>query len=219
MQRYRLAIFDYDGTLANSERAIVKAMTAACVGAGVRDLDSVPLADWIGLPLPDMVTLILENRSLAASGRQAILDGYSAAYPALCAQYTRLYDGMEAVLAAVRAADMRAAVATNKGRAALALSLQNLQIAAFFTTLRTPEAVKNIKPDPEMVHSIMAELAVKADETVMIGDTTYDMEMGRRAGVDTIAVTYGMHDWARLKVHTPTFVAATPSALLPILGI
>ena len=79
--------------------------------------------------------------------------------------------------------------------------------------------VKEVKPHPEMLLSILDELQVRPSEAVMVGDTIYDMEMGRRAAVPTVAVTYGMHSRERLSALQPTHMVAQAHELLPILAL
>lgn len=216
---YRLAIFDYDGTLADSHHAIMLAMAGAVRAHGGHDVHSRPVADWIGLPLHDMVRWMIAEGLVQEADLEPVVAHFRAHYPALCTEHTRLYDGMREVLERTRAAGRLLAIATNKGAAGLHNSMRSLDLVPLFHTLRNVDMVQHVKPHPEMLLSILDELKVPASEAVMVGDTIYDMEMGRRAGVATVAVTYGMHGRERLQALQPTHMVAQARQLLRILAV
>ena len=97
------------------------------------------------------------------------------------------------------------AVATGKSRKGLDRVFAETGLAYVFETSRCADETTS-KPDPHMLEEILAETGVKASEALMIGDTEYDLEMGRRAGMDVIAVSYGAHHLDRLMKYDPVLV-------------
>ena len=94
------------------------------------------------------------------------------------------------------------AVATGKSRAGLDRALAASGLASVFTVTRCAAETRS-KPDPLMLHDILAATGHPADAALMIGDTTYDLEMAARAGIDSVGVTYGCHASADLEMHHP----------------
>ena len=124
-------------------------------------------------------------------------------YPELGARYRHhylqhkddisLFEGVLPLLGALRERQHWLAVATGKSRAGLNEALQSVELLGLFDASRTADETAG-KPDPLMLHELMAEMGVAPDRTLMIGDTTHDLEMARRAGCDSIGVSYGAHE-------------------------
>ena len=120
---------------------------------------------------------------------------------------SELFPGIRDLLASLASGGYLLAVATGKSRAGLNRELDVHSLVDFFHTSRCPDESKP-KPHPLMLHQIMDELSVQAEETLMVGDTELDMDMAHRAGVARFAVTSGCHDESRLSRWKPISCAS-----------
>lgn len=209
---FRTVVFDLDGTLVDSRAAIVGAARAALAAHGLPPPPDAAVLDAIGLPLADVLA-----RFVPASARgllPEVVDAYRHAYVALD-RHPRPFDGVVAVLDALRGRDL--AVATGKSVAGAERVLAELGWRDRFAVVVGHESVPRPKPHPDMVHAVWAALPAAPSDTVVIGDTTFDLDMGRAAGAVTCAVTWGNHPEARLRASAPDFVVHTPAELLALL--
>jgi phosphoglycolate phosphatase len=192
---YSLIVFDWDGTLMDSVARIV-----ACMQAAMDDLGDTPkspgeIRDIIGLGLREaMQTLFPEGD---AAHHRRLAERYRYHYLEASPVESRLFDGVHEMLDELKSRKHKLAVATGKGRSGLDKVLQETGCVHYFNTSRCSDETSS-KPDPRMLHEIMQELGVPAAETLMIGDTEYDMAMANNAGVSALAVSYGVHDTHRL---------------------
>ena len=190
----RLIVFDLDGTLVDSQHIIVEAMSFAFSDSGLGPPDARSIRRVVGLSLEEAVTRLLPEtagctaESVAERYRDAFLDLH--ADPA---QEEPLYPGaLEAIMALDRAETLLG-IATGKGRGGLRRVLDRHGLLERFVTLQTADDGPG-KPDPAMLSRAMAEAGVGRQSTLMVGDTTFDMEMARRAGLPGIGVSWGYHE-------------------------
>ena len=198
-QNYDLIVFDWDGTLMDSTAAITGAIQQACGDMGLPVPSREAASYVIGLGLEDAL-------------RHAAPDLPHADYPRLAAAYRKhyfaldgqlvLFDGALALLHELKSAGYNLAVATGKSRVGLSRAMDRPELRGLFDTTRTADETFS-KPHPAMLHEIMAELASPPRRTVMVGDTTHDLQMARNAECDAIGVSYGAHDIAQLESLTP----------------
>jgi phosphoglycolate phosphatase len=187
--RYRLIVFDWDGTLADSTAAI-----AECIQLAARDL---------GLPVPErsraahVIGLGLHQAlrhavpALAPSAYDAFVERYRVHF--LAREGTiGLFPGVRELLAELGGRGHRLALATGKSRRGLDRALAATGLAPYFAATRCADESKP-KPDPAMLLDLIATLGVPAQATLMIGDTAHDLEMAASAGVDAVAVESGAH--------------------------
>ena len=137
-------------------------------------------------------------------------------YPELGARYRHhyllhqhdiaLFDGVLPLLAELRQRHHWLTVATGKSRAGLNEALQSVALKAVFDGSRTADETAG-KPNPRMLHELMREFGVDPERTLMIGDTTHDLEMARNAGCASVGVSYGAHEPEAFQAHAPRFVA------------
>lgn len=191
----RLIIFDCDGTLVDSQHIIVAAMTRAFHANGLE----LPMRDKVlsivGLSLPLAVARLLpdgmEQRVVAR-----VADAYREAFGELrrdpCHQEPMFPGALEAIRELAGRPDVLLGVATGKSRRGVAGLFERFGIESHFVTIQTADTHPS-KPHPSMILEAMAEVGGRAEETVMIGDTTYDIEMARAAGVGAIGVGWGYH--------------------------
>ena len=188
-KRFELLVFDWDGTLMDSAAAIVASLQAAC-----RDLElPVPTEERaryiIGLGLNDAMAHVLPDLDPAHYPRVA--ERYRAHYLQRDADIT-LFPGAADTVVALHAAGFLLAVATGKGRRGLQRALDATGLKAYFHATRCADE-GYAKPHPGMLRALTEELGVPNDRTLMIGDTTHDMEMARAAGVARLGAAYGAH--------------------------
>jgi phosphoglycolate phosphatase len=198
-RRFDLLVFDWDGTLMDSAACISQALQAACGDLGFpvpcdRDARYV-----IGLGLHDALEHILPE--VPAQEYPRVVERYRHHFLLGDAQ-TTLFEGAAEMLAELHRSGHQLAVATGKSRRGLDRALQTTTIAHYFHATRCADE-GNPKPHPEMLQWLMQQLGVSAERTLMIGDTTHDMQMARAAGVARVAVAHGAHEACELLTYEP----------------
>ena len=202
-RRFRLLAFDWDGTLADSTALIAGAIQQACLDVGVPAPDETDARHVIGLGHRDAIRHVAPTLAPAHHVRFAerFRDHYllgDAAVP--------LFDGVREMLEELDDRGFLLAVATGKTRAGLARALTQHGIADRFAATRCADEGLP-KPHPGMLLALMERLGVSPLETLMIGDTTHDLELASNAGVSALAVTYGAHPPAGLLAMEPLTMA------------
>ena len=218
MTDLRLVIFDVDGTLVDSQADILAAMGAAFAGAGLPAPSRSEILGIVGLSLPQAIA------HLAPEADRALLDamvvGYKSAYTELRAEggvelSSPLYPGVREVLETLNARpETLLGVATGKSRKGLDKLLDGHGLREFFVTQQCADDHPS-KPHPAMLHEAVAVTGVDAARAVMVGDTEFDMEMARAAGLAGIGVSWGYHPVSRLGAAHRVIddVAALPALL------
>jgi phosphoglycolate phosphatase len=198
-RRYKLVVFDWDGTLMDSAGAIVASMQAAALDLNLNPPDEKTARQVIGLGLSDALSRALPG--VPESQYQKLAERYRHHYLAQD-QELALFPGAFDLVAALAAHGCMLGVATGKSRSGLnrALTLSGLS-SCFHATRCADECFS--KPHPEMLLEIMNELGVIAEETLMIGDTTHDLRMAKAAAVAALAVSYGAHPREELEAEKP----------------
>jgi phosphoglycolate phosphatase len=185
---YRLIVFDWDGTLMDSIGSIVACTEAALADTGVEPPPMALLRGSIGLGLQE--TFDRFYPALAAATRQNILDRYRHHWLETWHSRHEPFPPAAATLARLADAGHLLAVATAKARRGLVRDFERTGLGACFHATRTVDECP-AKPSPAMVLELMDELGARADETLMVGDTSWDLEMASNAGVDAVAVFCG----------------------------
>lgn len=189
MPDYQLLIFDWDGTLVDSIGRIVEAMhRAADVGELPRCSDA-EVRGVIGLELGHAICTLYPELDEPAR-IEAIRRAYSEQYLLLEREPSPLYEGVSESLAWFRDQGYQLAVATGKGRNGLQRVLADKGWLDYFDITRCADETAG-KPDPRMLHEIMAHCGVPPERSLMVGDSTFDLLMARNAGMDCVAVGYG----------------------------
>ncbi len=197
----RLVIFDVDGTLVDSQSDIIAAMTHAFDGMGEPVPASTDILNIVGLSLDVAMGRLAPDLPVDAHVR--LVEGYKNAYMALrittgAAQSSPLYPGAQAALEALHAdPETLLGVATGKSRRGLDKLLEGHNLTGMFITQQVADFHPS-KPHPAMIAAALAETGVDSRAAVMIGDTSYDMEMAKSAGVAAIGVSWGYHPTSAL---------------------
>jgi phosphoglycolate phosphatase len=211
----RLAVFDCDGTLVDSQANICIACETAFAGAGLVPPPRAAIRRIVGLSLVEAMQVLLPDADDASHRRLA--QSYKDAYVAMRAsgglQHEPMFVGIEAVLDDLLAGGWVLGVATGKSDRGLAHVLAAHGIGDRFVTLQTADRNPS-KPHPAMLEAAMTEAGAVPGTTVMIGDTSFDMAMARAAGARAVGVAWGYHAIGELRLAGADTVA-TEVADLP----
>lgn len=191
--RLRLAVFDCDGTLVDSQNAIVAAMAYACERCGVPAPAAEAVRRVVGLPLREAIARVTPDCDDAEHDR--LTEQYRAAFTDIRragADFEPLYPGARQAIESLSEAGFLLGIATGKSRRGLLGTLDRHGLGASFVTLKTADDGPG-KPNPDILLAAMAECGVVPADTVMIGDTSYDMQMARAAGASALGVAWGYH--------------------------
>lgn len=203
--KYPLVIFDWDGTLVDSEARIVTSMQAAAEDYGWQPALSVEaVRNIIGLALPEAIRELCPG--IRPEGVEAIRHGYTRHFLEQSDLEMPLFEGVSEGLQRLKDAGCMLAVATGKSRRGLNQVLPDVGLEGFFAHTRCADETLS-KPDPLMLHELLDVTGYDVRQAVMVGDTEYDLGMAKNAGMDRIAVTYGAHHPDRLQVYHPVFTA------------
>ena len=189
-ERFDLIVFDWDGTLMDSAGAIVRAMQAATRDLGLAEIPEERARYVIGLGLGDAL-------------RHAVPDLDEASHPRMVERYRHhylssdheltLFDGVAEMIDTLAARGHMLAVATGKSRLGLNRALVHSGLGAYFHATRCADECFS-KPHPAMLEELMDELGAQPERTLMIGDTTHDLQMAVNAGCASVGVSYGAHE-------------------------
>ncbi|HYG13957.1 MAG TPA: HAD-IA family hydrolase [Methylophilaceae bacterium] len=198
-KRFDLIVFDWDGTLADSTQMIVECIRQASAEAGLSVPEPAAASNIIGLGLREAIAVLFG--SLSDSQYELLTARYRHHYFARD-QQTLLFEGAAQAIGELEQQGFMLAVATGKGRNGLNRSLADSGIAHHIHASRCADECLS-KPHPQMLMEIMDELGVEAERTLMVGDTSYDLQMARNAKVASLAVSYGAHALEDLLQHEP----------------
>lgn len=209
--RYRLVIFDWDGTLMDSVARIVACMQAAARDAGWGYLEDGAVRDIIGLGLPEAIDRLCPG--IDAERFELLRSRYAHYFVEGDSTPMAFFTGVEAGIATLREQHTRRlAVATGKSRRGLDRIFRESGSVGWFHASRTADETRS-KPHPQMLEELLVELDVPVEEAVMVGDTEYDLEMARALGMDRVAVTWGVHAPERLAASRPVYTAGAVTEL------
>ena len=194
----KLIIFDVDGTLVDSQNLIVAAQRAAFAVHGLEAPSREKSLSIVGLSLVEAFTALVGPRGPVES----LAEAYRQAFSELRqdpANHEPLFPGAADLLARIgNRDDALLGIATGKSRRGVAHLLARHNWERLFTTIQTADDAPS-KPDPTMIRQAMAEVGAGSTDTIMIGDTTFDVMMARSAGVTPIGVAWGYHPVAALR--------------------
>jgi phosphoglycolate phosphatase len=203
MKQYDLIVFDWDGTLMDSTQQIVDAMQLSIKQLDLPRLSNKSVSQIIGLGLNEAIHALYPD--LDPNMRQALGMHYQQNW--LNSPYEApLFDNAYHLIEQLHQQNYFLSVATGKGRRGLNKVLQQTQLGSFFHATRCVDECHS-KPHPDMLQQLMDYLGVTPNRTLMIGDTSHDLNMASNAKADAIAVTHGAHDIETLEQCNPKFIA------------
>jgi phosphoglycolate phosphatase len=197
---YKLLIFDWDGTLADSISRIVEAMHVASERSGFELRDDLAVKGIIGLGLPEAIRTLYPD-----IGDDQLIDfrqHYADHYIAAEAVPSPLFEGVVESMEAFRAQGYHLAVATGKARRGLDRVLKAHGWEDYFDITRAADETAS-KPHPLMLEQILAHCNLRPGQALMVGDSSFDLQMARNAGMDSVAVSYGAQSIDALKLFEP----------------
>ncbi len=195
-----LIVFDWDGTLMDSEARIIACLQTAFSDLGLPELQPDLAREVIGLGLDEALARLLPQGDAAL--RAELAHRYRHHFLGDDQIPSELFPGARETLSWLDEQGYLLAVATGKSRVGLNQSLAKTGLAGIFAATRTADETRS-KPHPQMLIELMETLGVKPSETLMVGDTEYDLEMARNAGVAALAVCHGVHPPDRLLAWRP----------------
>ena len=197
IKQFDLIVWDWDGTLANSTGMITDAIVSAAAQVGLPALDPLAASNIIGLGLKESIQALFGN--ISAEKAQTLAKQYTANYYAGESEIP-LFEGAADTIKTLHKRGFKLAVATGKGRRGLNLALEHCGLSPYFHATKTVDECFS-KPHPQMLDELMDALIVRPERTLMIGDTSYDLQMASNAGVPAVAVTFGAQSRDKLNIY------------------
>lgn len=213
---YKLAIFDFDGTLVDSAPGIVDVMRIVVEEYELPEDILTKWRDLVGVPLGRQMEIIFPNHN--EDFWLEVADRYRAIYDTKAVEFCPLFPGLMTMLDRLRTAEITMTIASSKRRHLVEAVLEHHDIASYFSLVVGASDVTHHKPHPESVHHTLKTLNTNNyDEAVVIGDSIYDLEMARNAGVDSIGVTTGIHTRDILVTAEPLCIVDSLDEVTPII--
>lgn len=200
MKPYSILIFDWDGTLMDSEAHITQCMRNAIAIVGVEPRTDAEIRHIIGLGLEEAIQHLYPEKTYSVI--REIADEYRQEFLVRSKQGSELFKGARETLHALAQRGYYLAVATGKSRRGLDKVLVETGLDELFTITRCADETHS-KPHPRMLEEILTDYDAATHDALMIGDSEYDLQMARNIGMDSLAVSYGVHELERLLQHQP----------------
>lgn len=210
----KAAIFDWDGTVVDSIEHISSCLHYAATSIGYPALERPAYSNIIGLGLVEALRTLYPT--ITTDDMAAMRDAYSAHFMATAATAQKVFPGITDILQDLHSSNRHCAVATGKSRRGLDRALEHSQLGHWFHVTRCADETRS-KPDPSMLAEILAHLELEPAEAVMIGDTSYDLEMAANIGMPSIGVPWGAHAREVLARHQPIAIVNTVAELRELL--
>ena len=202
-RNFDLIAFDWDGTLFDSTKIIVRCIQAAVADVGGTVPSDTAAAYVIGLGL--MQALAHAAPDVPPEKYPALNASYQHHYALHCNDLS-LFDGVLALLDDLKSRGHLLAVATGKSRRGLDESLRSVELKGVFHSSRTADETAG-KPDPRMLHELIEQFNVRPGRVLMVGDTTHDLQMARNAACPSLGVSYGAHEPEAFAAFNPLHIA------------
>ena len=211
----RNLIFDFDGTLADTSLGIVRCTQATLRELGVPESTPERICATIGLPLPDCFARGTDTPPELVA---AACDTYRRLFDDIAVPCIVLFPGMAGTLAELHARGLRMSIATSRGSRSLQMLLGRMGVLEHFCAMAASDTVARHKPAPDPALSVLEQMGGLAAESVVVGDTVFDIQMGKAAGCRTCGVTWGNQDRAQLQTAAPDWILDRIEELPGILG-
>ena len=203
MAKFSNIVFDFDGTLADTATEIVATMVRTFRDLGYHIPSEEAMRQTIGMRL----SLALASLAgLDEAQTEEATAHYRKIFMAEGIGRVKLFPGVAEGLRVLNSSGVRLAIATSRNSESLKEILQMNDVTECFEAFVTNSDHLAPKPDPEMVKVLMERMCIKAEDTLVVGDTTFDIQMGNDAGCSTCAVTWGNHDRSMLESSFPSFI-------------
>lgn len=213
MRQYQLYIFDFDGTLGDTKECVIDSFQQTLVDNGLPKATREHIVHNMGLSLEQSFRILTED-CLDDVAYAKLIQNYRRHYKRNLTQKTLIFPDVKEVLAALKKRRKKISIATSKKTEFAELSCKFLKIDRYIDLYIGDDKVTNKKPHPEMLEHTLKELNIIKEDAVMIGDSTFDIEMGNSMEIDTIAVTWGAHSKEILESTHPTYIISSMKSLI-----
>ncbi len=199
----KVVIFDWDGTLIDSVEHIADSLHHAATSLGLPPRERSAYRNIIGLGIVEALNSLYPG--LSAQELTQIRENYSRYFFTRETTPQSVFSGASELLGALTKLRVGRAVATGKSRRGLDIALTSTGLKSHFEITRCADETRS-KPDPTMLQEIIRHFAIDPEEAIMVGDTSYDLEMAQRIGMPAIGVQWGVHDEQTLKKYSPVAI-------------
>lgn len=198
-------IFDFDGTLADTQRGIVATAQEVLRQMGLPPADEAALAATIGLPLRENFT---RGAGLGDEEADRAVEIYRSIFDEVAVPVIQLFPGIDETLRTLAGRGIPMAVGSSRGQRSLEMLMERTGLAQYIPVSMVfgVESAARPKPAPDLVYVILGKLGTRPEETLVVGDTTFDIEMGRAAGCRTCGVSYGNQSADQLATAAPDYI-------------
>ena len=198
MANYKVVMLDFDGTLARTIPAILHA-SEKMLGMHGYEIDPVQVERNFGLALPEAFRCFANDDSIDDRTMEQMVLEFNTIYRNECEPLIELFDGVAETLDTLKKAGVILLISSNNIREVLERLTSQLDIAKYFDGIICANDVVNTKPAPDIALLALERYNIKAEEALVVGDSTYDMDMGRGAGCHLCGVTFGSHSAEMLR--------------------
>lgn len=198
-------IFDFDGTLADTQRGIVATAQEVLRQMGLPPADEAALAATIGLPLRENFT---RGAGLGDEEADRAVEIYRSIFDEVAVPVIQLFPGIDETLRTLAGRGIPMAVGSSRGQRSLEMLMERTGLAQHIPVSMVfgVESAARPKPAPDLVYVILGKLGTRPEETLVVGDTSFDIEMGRAAGCRTCGVSYGNQSADQLATAAPDYI-------------
>ena len=212
--QFELIILDFDGTIAESKLSILTTIKETLLDLGLSSIGDNKLKELIGLSLKKTFEKITGLKGIII---EEAIKKFRIKYPEIAYKTVYLFPNVEETLKKLYENGIKLAIASNKERNILTELFKKLNNVHFFSFIAGEQDAENKKPAPDVVNLILKKFNVSNEKTLVVGDTEYDIEMGKRANCFTCAVTYGYNSIEKIKPFSPDFIIDEFPQLLDII--
>lgn len=216
MKQVECVIFDLDGTLLDSKECSVKATKAAFKEMGLKVPSEVVIEHYMGIPIEESFFKMSEQ-PLDQETATELIRIFRVYYQTFEESTLKVFPEIPHVLEILNKRKVPCFVVSSKKTAVVKRNLAAQDLVAFFEEIIGSDAVTHYKPHPEGINKVVAHYQFDPTKTIMIGDAIFDIQMGKAAGVKTIAVTWGSHDPKKLSEENPDALVDAPREILDFL--
>lgn len=195
--------FDFDGTLADTTEGILSTFKATLRELNLPDYPDEEIVKTIGLPLHGNFRVVC---GLEGEENERACETYRRLFPTESKGKITLYPGVKEALEELQKMGFRMAIASSRHTKSLVMLSDEMDISRFFLEMYGVDRSPKPKPAPDTVLALLEALDMKAEETLVVGDTIFDLQMGRSAGCQTCGVTYGNQDREMLQTENPEYL-------------
>lgn len=209
-------ILDFDGTIADTKYSIIQTVQATLKELGLPEANEDDIKNVIGLPLKDTFTKAAHIQDIDIIEKAITV--YREKYNSISLETVCLFPNVEYVLKELYQQGKTITVASSKGKSALLLLLEKLNISQYISLIFGEQDVKNKKPSPDMALLILDKTQSVAQDTLVVGDTIYDIAMGQGANCITCGVTYGNNTKEQLESQKADYIIDDFKEILSIVN-